>query len=193
MSDEAKPLPWQSLYRSALLELNHAKLAEYISAADSAIQERLRVPREQVSPQERQAIRDAQQNLRVLRQEIVAAANNKPITQVHPEMSGDYVVMVDSNRHYVAVTDGVCRLLGYSRCELLGKAIDEIAAPEIRDTVPEVFEQYVSQGGMDGNFALLSKDGRRVAIQYHARVFPDGALVARWQPLSTARNNDSAA
>jgi PAS domain S-box-containing protein len=66
-------------------------------------------------------------------------------------MSGDYVACVNTKRRYVAVTDGVCKLLGYSRQELLRKSIDEISAPEIRETVPETFNQYVTQGRHGGH------------------------------------------
>lgn len=41
-----------------------------------------------------------------------------------------------ADRQYVAVTDGVCKLLGYSRNDLIGKTIDEITAPEIVNAVP---------------------------------------------------------
>ena len=91
---------------------------------------------------------------------------------------------MDANRRYVEVTDGVCRLLGYSRQELLAKTIDDVAAPELRAQVPETFRQYITQGGMGGNYSLIAKDGRRIPIRYQAKVYPDGCRVARWQPLN---------
>jgi PAS domain S-box-containing protein len=123
----------------------------------------------------------------VLHQEI--ASSSKPQqteSRTHPEMSGDLVALVDLSRRYVAVTDGVCKLLGYSRAELLRLSIDQITAPEVRETVPEAFQRYPSQGAMEGVFALLAKDGRRIAIRYQARVFPDGWMVAPWEPLQTS-------
>jgi PAS domain S-box-containing protein len=187
VSEQIKPLQWIDFYQSALLEVDHAKLAGYLEAADIAIRERLQaLTGEPAASQERQAIRDAQQNLRVLYEEIAAAARyTRAESHSHPEMSGDYVACVDATRHYVAVTDGVCELLGYSRAELLRKSIDEVTAPEIRATVPETFDHYVAQGSMEGVFALVAKDGHRVAIQYQARVFPDGCMVARWHPLES--------
>ncbi len=188
MSEKTKQLQWVDFYQSALLEIDHTKLAGYLEAADTAIKERLQaISGESAASQERQAIRDAQQNLRVLYEEIAAAARyTRPESHSHPEMSGDYVACVDGTRRYIAVTDGVCKLLGYSRAELLRKSIDEVTAPEIRATVPETFDHYVAQGSMEGVFALVARDGRRIAIQYQARVFPDGCMVARWHPLETS-------
>ncbi len=173
---------WVHCYHSALLELDPHKLGQRIEKAEGAIRQRLQAP--SVSG-EYQAIRDALQNLRVLKQELTTSEVKTP-SHAHPEFSGKYVVFVDGNRRYVDVTDGVCSLLGYSRAELLGKTIDEITAPEIRDTVSETFQQYVSAGGLSGKFLLLARDGRKVPIQYESKVFPDGCLVARWEPLPSA-------
>jgi PAS domain S-box-containing protein len=131
------------------------------------------------------AIQDARQNLRVLQREM--EGNRTSITELvrrlHPEIASDYVVFVDANRRYVEVTDGVCRLLGYSREELLTKTIEDIAAPELRPQVSETFRDYVSQGELEGNYSLVAKDGSRIPIRYQAKVYPDGCYVARWKPL----------
>lgn len=175
---------WVQYYHSALLELDPNKLGERIEKAEAAIHRRIQASG--ISGEHR-AIRDALQNLRVLKQELATSEGRAQApSHAHPEFSGEYVVFVDGNRRYVDVTDGVCSLLGYTRAELLGKTIDEITAPEIRDTVSETFEQYVNAGGLSGEFLLLARDGRKVPIRYESKVFPDGCLVARWEPLPSA-------
>jgi hypothetical protein len=60
---------WESLYSAALLELNPDKLPSLLQAAEQAIQQRLASLSQSSNHQaERQAIADALQNLRVLRQ-----------------------------------------------------------------------------------------------------------------------------
>ncbi len=108
-------------------------------------------------------------------------ANNQ---HSHPELEGEYVAFVDSSRRYVAVSEGVCRLLGYSREQLLGKTIDDITPPELRDDVSSEFRQYVKQSGLNGEYILQSADGRRIPIRYESKVFEDGCMGARWHPLS---------
>ena len=106
------------------------------------------------------------------------------LSHAHPEVEGaEFVVFTDPSRKYVDCTDGVCRLLGYSREELLTKTIDDIAAPELRPQVSETFREYVSQGELEGNYSLVAKDGSRIPIRYQAKVYPDGCYVARWKPL----------
>jgi PAS domain S-box-containing protein len=179
-------LGWVDLYHSALLEVDYQKLPERLKLAEDAIQARLRILPVSGGSEEMRHIQDARQNLRLLQQELKAhrSSTTDRISHAHSEIDGQYVVFVDANRRYVEVTDGVCQLLGYSREELLAKTIDEITAPELRAQVPEIFRQYINQGGLEGRHALLAKDGRRIPIRYESKVYPDGCRVARWQPLN---------
>jgi CheY-like chemotaxis protein len=102
---------------------------------------------------------------------------------VHGEFDGKYVAFVDEKRCYLDVTDGVCELLGYSRSELLGMRIDDLAPPESVYAVDPLFEQYLADKALSGEFVLMGRDGQRIPIRYYSRVFPDGCLVARWEPL----------
>src|ERR1700730_1870054 len=175
-------------YHSALLEVDSQELGGRIHQAETAIQERLhKASSAAPSEAENHAIRDALQNLRVLREEL-RDSPSKPVTprHTHPEVCGEYVVFVDANRRYLDMTEGVCSLLGYTREQLLDKTIDDITAPELKGNVSENFQKYVNAGGLSGQFLLLACDGRRVPILYEAKVFPDGCLVARWEPVQGA-------
>lgn len=99
----------------------------------------------------------------------------------HPELESEYVVFADSSRHYLDCSDGVCRLLGYSRLEILEKTIDELSYHS--DRTPAVFQKYLNRAQQDGEYVLKHKDGTPVLIQYRAYVFPDGCLAAVWSPL----------
>ena len=72
------------------------------------------------------------------------------------------MVYVDASRRYVTVTDGVCKLLGYSREELLGKTIEDITPPEARSDVADEFRQYLNDSVLSGEYILLAADGRRI-------------------------------
>ncbi len=61
---------WRDLYRAALLEVDRAKLPNAVEEATEAIQRKLHESGEGgISDVEPQALRDALQNLRVLRRE----------------------------------------------------------------------------------------------------------------------------
>jgi PAS domain S-box-containing protein len=88
-----------------------------------------------------------------------------------------YVVLANPQRIWLEVSDGVCKLLGYAR-ELIGKQIEDLAAPEWKPQTAELFEEFVAARAMDGEFALGHKLGQRVTFEYKARVFPDDAMIA---------------
>lgn len=192
MNEQQAEQPWVALYRSALLEVDYRNLAQRVAQAGKAMQERLGViTGEPGHLEEQRALGDALQNLRVVEREIEdwnrnPAPEQTPSAHSHPELSGEYVVFVDSARRYVEVSEGVCRLLGYTRNEILAMTIDDITPPELRLEVSGKFQQYVARGGLEGEYLLMAKDGRRVPIRYRSRVFPDGCLVAKWTPLPAA-------
>jgi PAS domain S-box-containing protein len=102
----------------------------------------------------------------------------------HEELKGRYVVVVDHDRHYTFVTDPVCSLLGFDRAELIGRQIEEISHGKSEAEVEAQFEQFVSEGSMEGDFVLRHRSGKPIPIHYVARVQPDGCLMAVWQPLA---------
>jgi PAS domain-containing protein len=104
----------------------------------------------------------------------------------HPEVEGqEFVVFTDSARRYVDCTDGVCRLLGYSRGEMLARTIDSVSFHE--DQVPRLFAEYLERGQLDGEFVLKDKSGKPLPIRYRAFVFHDGCAAAVWEPIKDWR------
>ena len=99
----------------------------------------------------------------------------------HPELEEEYVVFADSSRRYLDCSDGVCQLLGYPRMELLNMTIDDVSYHS--DRVPFIFEQYVKQGKLDGQYILKHRTGKAVFILYRAHVFSDGCMAAIWNPV----------
>lgn len=99
----------------------------------------------------------------------------------HPQLDQKYVVFSDSSRRYLDCSDGVCELLGYSRMELTGMTIDDVSyRPQITHGL---FEQYVKQGSLEGQYILRHKSGKAVFIQYRSEVFSDGCMAAVWEPV----------
>ena len=70
MSPELSYPEWQQAYQVALLELDRAKLAELVAAAETAIYKRLQAMSQgSNSHAERQAVKDALANLRTLKRD----------------------------------------------------------------------------------------------------------------------------
>jgi PAS domain S-box-containing protein len=178
--DAHMPANWTDLYRLAMLELDYGKLPQRIVEARDAIA-MARSDWQALGLHDLRDMEDALRNLKLLEQEVQGSHPGKK-EHSHVELTGEFVAMVDSSRRYVAVTDGVCRLLGFSREQLLTMKIDDVTAPTLREHVPETFHKYVELGFMTGKHQLLRRDGGIVNIAYQAMVFPDGCLVARWNP-----------
>jgi CheY-like chemotaxis protein len=85
-------------------------------------------------------------------------------THSHEDFDGEYVAFVDRDRKYIDVTDGVCDLLGYSREDLLGMRIDDVAAPAEAANVVPLFQRYVAEKGQDGAFILQGRGGKLIPI-----------------------------
>jgi len=108
------------------------------------------------------------------------------LSHAHPELrDSEYVVFVDSGRRYLDCSPGVHRLLGYSPAELFHMTIDDVS---YQGGTQEMFEQFLTQGSLEGDYVLRHKDGSPVPIRYRALVFPDGCKAATWEPINDWRN-----
>ncbi len=100
----------------------------------------------------------------------------------HPELAAEYVIFSDRDRRYLDCSDGVCRLLGYSRAEILDMTIDDLSYDP--DPVTDLFERFRIQRAQEGSFLLRDAKGRPVPIRYESFAFPDGCMAAVWQPAT---------
>jgi PAS domain S-box-containing protein len=77
----------------------------------------------------------------------------------------DAVLVADESMRYLAVNQAACRLLGYTREELLRLRTTDVA------TYPEAAEEYdemMARRGKTGTTVLRRKDGQSVAAAYRA-------------------------
>jgi PAS domain-containing protein len=104
----------------------------------------------------------------------------------HPEVEGaEFVVFADHSRKYLDCTEGVCRLLGYERSEMLARSIENVSFDDRE--VPTQFAEYLRRGKLDGEYVLRHKDGNPIPIRFRAFVFADGCIAAVWEPIKDWR------
>jgi PAS domain S-box-containing protein len=75
--------------------------------------------------------------------------------------------VVDSTRRFVEVSDSFCKLLGYKRHELIGKAYDEITAPNTAD-IATTYYLFARFGYMHGLWMFTSRNGDNLLVRYEA-------------------------
>jgi PAS domain-containing protein len=95
----------------------------------------------------------------------------------------DYAVQIDMNRKYLEVSDGFCKLLGYSRTELIGKRLDEVIAPQTTN-IPLIFDLFLQIGYMHGIWILLNRSHTtRILVRYEAWLQKDRRIECNMELL----------
>jgi len=102
-------------------------------------------------------------------------------SHAHSEWEGEYVAFAGPDRQYTEVTEGLAKLLGYSREQLLQMRIDDVV--EVPEVVPDLWESYVEKGYQEGTIQLKGRTGTRHRVRYRAKVFPDGCMLSRIEPM----------
>jgi PAS domain S-box-containing protein len=75
------------------------------------------------------------------------------------------VFVADPDMRYLAVNATACRVLGYTREELLALTVPDVAAaPE----APELYGDMRSEGQQTGRTQIRTKDGRLLPFTYRA-------------------------
>jgi PAS domain S-box-containing protein len=83
------------------------------------------------------------------------------------------VFVADEEGRYLAVNRHACETLGYTRRDLLGMTVPEVAvAPE----APELFASMLERGNLEGTTPIRCSDGRILTLHYWAKGVKIGGL-----------------
>ena len=85
------------------------------------------------------------------------------------EEPGSFVLVADDEHRYVAVSGGVESALGYTSTDLLGRRIEDVAAPDLVPGTPAAWQRFLADGRQDGQFRLVASDGLEVTMAFQAR------------------------
>jgi PAS domain len=104
----------------------------------------------------------------------------------HAQLKGaEYVVFFDSDRQYVDCSEGVCRLVGYSRKDILKKRIDDLSYGVHR--LENLFATFLRHGKLSGEYVLRQSNGAPLPLRYWSYVFPDGSKGSTWELITDWR------
>jgi PAS domain S-box-containing protein len=81
-------------------------------------------------------------------------------------------ILIGEDNRYLEVSDGFCRLVGYSRAELLCMKLEDLAAPGTAD-LTTAFNPSNATGCADGLWLLVSREGTRILVRYESRLRSD--------------------
>jgi PAS domain S-box-containing protein len=78
------------------------------------------------------------------------------------------MLLADDRRRYVNANTAACVFLGYDLGTLRTMRIDDLAIPETRPFLDDVWDDFLARGGSVGRFALLRSDGTPVEVEFNA-------------------------
>ena len=84
------------------------------------------------------------------------------------------VLVADDEMRFVAANEYACRLLGYSRAELLELRVPDVAKGE---EAPREFAEVQAHGRLEGTTIMTRKDGTALPLCYRAAETKIGGLV----------------
>ncbi len=97
----------------------------------------------------------------------------------------DGVIEADEHLHIVDANRVYCRLLGYTRMELLGRRIHDIEGNETQEQVKHHLQQMRRDGGGRFETRHRAKDGRLIDLEFNVTYIPNrGRFIAFCQDLS---------
>lgn len=94
------------------------------------------------------------------------------------ENAVDAIFIADAEGIHTDVNTSGCRLLGYEREELIGKAIVDILQPEEIPRFLAARDSLLEGKTHFEEWTLIRKDGSLVAVEISAKMLPDGSLQA---------------
>ena len=79
------------------------------------------------------------------------------------------ILIADSDRHYRDASTGAGKLLGLSREEIIGRRLDDFAAPGFKPQIPKLWRAFLEQGEQEGTLRLMGADGSLRDVEYKAK------------------------
>jgi sigma-B regulation protein RsbU (phosphoserine phosphatase) len=95
------------------------------------------------------------------------------------ETAGEGFLLMDKNLKIVDVNEAYCRMIGYSRDEMMGKRPSEIATEEFGEYVQAHTEELLASDYRKFEGTIIAKDGRHIPILIHGNTLRDdsGAII----------------
>jgi formate hydrogenlyase transcriptional activator len=79
------------------------------------------------------------------------------------------ILIADDERTYREASVGAGKLLGLPREKIIGRSLDDFAAPGLAPVIPERWEAFLKDGEQSGTLDLLEPDGSEREVEYTAK------------------------
>lgn len=93
------------------------------------------------------------------------------------EHASDGIFVADLAGRYTDINSAACRMLGYSREEIVGRTIADLIPPEDAERLSQTKEHLLEGGIHVAEWILRRKNGTFLPVELSSKILPDG----RWQ------------
>jgi PAS domain S-box-containing protein len=93
------------------------------------------------------------------------------LTRAAMDRSSEAICLVDRSGRYLSVNDATCRQLGYSRDELLGMTVFDVAIHTDKKSWEKRWDAHREAGSTSFEGKRLTKDGRQIPVDITASFF----------------------
>jgi formate hydrogenlyase transcriptional activator len=76
------------------------------------------------------------------------------------------ILLVDNERRYQEASLGAAKLLGIPRRQVIGRTLDDFAAPSIKPVISKRWQDFLLKGEQAGALQLLAPDGTAREVEY---------------------------
>ena len=97
-----------------------------------------------------------------------ALAESRIRLQALFDSTQDAIFLTDDAMRFVDVNPAACKLLGYTKQELLGLTVIDVIPPDVREEYPQRWAEFIAAGRQAAEYLLWRRDGRPVEVDYHA-------------------------
>jgi len=79
------------------------------------------------------------------------------------------ILLADDERRYRDASVGASKLLGVPREKIIGRSVDDFAAPELKPEISERWRAFLETGEQEGTLKLVGPDGGPREVEYSAK------------------------
>ena len=79
------------------------------------------------------------------------------------------ILLTDDDRRYRDASVGASKLLGLPREKIIGRSLDDFAAPNVKPVISERWRAFLEEGEQEGTLQLVGPDGGPRDVEYSAK------------------------
>src|SRR5579864_3200694 len=79
------------------------------------------------------------------------------------------ILIADNDRNYRDASAGAGKLLGLPRDKIIGRSLDDFAAPHFKPQISQLWRAFLEQGEQKGTLQLVGPDGNPRDVEYTAK------------------------